>query len=107
MPVQGYAMQTKQAGNSSSAAAIFSRLWETDEGDLSPVLARHLVKVQFSKRDLARMHNLAARNQEGRLTSAETEELDNHVTVADLLAILQSNARKVLGKRRGMGKANG
>jgi len=39
---------------------------------------------------------LAERNREGTLTDAEREELDDFVKVGDLLAILQSKARKLL-----------
>jgi hypothetical protein len=82
--------------NEVSEAAIFARLWETREGGLTPELARHVLKLRFSDNDIARMHELAARNQQGELSPAETDELDNFVRVGDLLAILQSKARKLL-----------
>jgi hypothetical protein len=79
-----------------SSAAIFARLWETDNGQLSPALARHVLKLGFSAADQARMHELAAKNQEGTISPAELEELDSYVTVADLLGILKSKARQRL-----------
>jgi hypothetical protein len=42
------------------------------------------------------MHELAEKNQEGLLAEAEKEILDNYIKVGDLLAILQSKARKAL-----------
>jgi hypothetical protein len=42
------------------------------------------------------MRELAERNQEGQLSTEEREELDDFVKIGDLLAILQSKARKLL-----------
>ena len=81
-----------------SEAAIFSRVW-ADEGQRLPAtLARHVLKLQFSADDQARMHELAAKNQQGQLSAEEIEEFDNFVRVGDLLAILQSKARRSLPK---------
>jgi hypothetical protein len=80
----------------SSEAAIFARVWENRDGGLTPPLARHVLKLGFGDEDKARMHDLIERNQEGTLTDDERAELDNFVKVGDLLAILQSKARKFL-----------
>ncbi|MEX2119612.1 MAG: hypothetical protein WD847_08455 [Pirellulales bacterium] len=79
-----------------SEAAIFARLWEAGEDGLSVELARHVLKIRFPEPDRARMHELAEQNQQRRLSPHEQEELDNFVKVGDLLAILQSKARKLL-----------
>jgi hypothetical protein len=86
--------------NRTSEAAIFARLWETENGGLSPALARHIVKLGFPKEDKARMHELAVKNQDGRISPQERAELDSYIRVGDLLAILQSRARKLLHKSR-------
>lgn len=86
----------KAAPSPVSSATIFARLWETDDGKLTPALARHILKLSFSAADQARMHELAEKNQEGRISTAERGELDNYVTVADLLGILKSKARQRL-----------
>jgi hypothetical protein len=82
--------------NENSEAAIFARLWDAGTRRLSPGLARHVLKLRFSDQDKTRMHELAEKNQAGKLSPAECAELDNYVKVADLLAILQSKARKRL-----------
>jgi hypothetical protein len=46
------------------------------------------------------MHDLARRNQEGRISPAELAELDSYVKVGDLLALLQSKARRTLKRRK-------
>lgn len=84
-----------------SEAAIFSRVWEDEKKALSPTVARHVLKLRFSKTDQARMHELAAKNRAGELTAEETDELDNFVKVGDLLALLQSRARQRLRRTRG------
>lgn len=63
---------------------------------LSSGLARTLLDLKFSEKERERMHELAMKNQEGKLSKQEGEELDNYVKVGDLLAILQSKARKLL-----------
>ena len=90
---------TSHHSNGSSPAAIFARLWEPENGELPKTLARHILKLRFSKQDQARMHELAERNQEGRISAGELEELDSYVAVGDLLALLQSRARRTLKTR--------
>jgi hypothetical protein len=79
-----------------SEAAIFARVWSQPAGGLTPVVARHILRLRFSADDEARMHELARKNRLGELTDAERNEFDNFVKVGDLLAILQSKARKAL-----------
>ena len=83
--------------NRSSEAAIFARIWDAAGGGLTPELARHVLRLGFSEQDKARMHELAVKNQEGRI-SEELQELDNYIKVGDLLAIMQSKARVRLKK---------
>jgi hypothetical protein len=92
------AMPKTQAAKPTSEAAIFARVWERGNGGLSPVLARHIVKLGFTEEDKCRMHELAVKNQEGRISPEEIDELDSYIKVGDLLAILQSKARKLLKK---------
>jgi hypothetical protein len=92
-------MSRSQAAHRTSEAAIFARLWENGSMGLSPELARHILKLGFSEEDKARMHSLAAQNQEGRISPEELQELDSFIKVGDLLAILQSKARKFLNDR--------
>ena len=89
-------MATTQLENQNSAAAIFARLWEGGNGGLSVSVARHILRLGFGTDDKARMHELLERNREGKLTDKELEELDNFVKIGDLLALLQSKARKFL-----------
>jgi hypothetical protein len=75
---------------------IFLRLWERQK--LTSTLARHLLRLGFSPEDKARMHDLAVRNQTGKISPSELHELDSYIRVGTLLSILQSRARKLLKK---------
>jgi hypothetical protein len=90
-------MRTKHPLKSAtSEAAIFSRVFVNGGQALTPALARHILTLAFSDEDKARMHELAVKNQEGRISPAELDELDNYIKVGDLIAILQSKARQLL-----------
>ncbi|MCE9567345.1 MAG: hypothetical protein K8U57_35540 [Planctomycetes bacterium] len=89
-------MATPHIDTTNSTAAIFARVWEGASGNLSATVARHILKLGFGSDDKRRMQELLERNREATLTAIELEELDNFVKVGDLLAILQSKARKAL-----------
>jgi hypothetical protein len=76
---------------------ILARVLGNDEGELPPELARYILTIGFSDRDKARMHDLAARNQEGQLSPPEAAELLAFGKAGDVLAILTSRARRTLG----------
>lgn len=83
-----------------SQASIFTRMWETKDGKISRTLARLALKAGFPPEDRARMHELALKNQEGTISPQESEELDSYITAGDLLALLQSKARKTLKSKK-------
>lgn len=87
---------TQTSPTSASEAAIFSRVFVNGPRGLTPELARHILALEFSDDDKARMHELAVKNQEGRASPKEVQDLDSYAKVADLVAILQSKARKFL-----------
>lgn len=89
-------MSAARTESRTDAVAIFARVWEGATGGISVQVARHVVKLGFSDEDTARMCELSRKARAGELTDAERAELDNYVTVGDLLALLQSKARKVL-----------
>jgi hypothetical protein len=82
--------------NSTSGAAIFSRIFESSQGGISPELAHHILGLGFSTEDRSRMQELATKNRRGEISHQELEELDNYITAGDILAIWQSKARQAL-----------
>lgn len=87
---------TQTPATSASEAAIFSRVFTDGPRSLTPELARHILTLEFSDDDKARMHELAVKNQEGCISPEELRDLDDYIKDADLVAILQSKARKFL-----------
>jgi hypothetical protein len=86
----------QENSNGRSLADIFARLWEIGPGKMPPTLARYVLRAGFAQPEKARMHELAVKNQDGVISPGELEELQNYVTAGDLLALLQSRARKAL-----------
>jgi hypothetical protein len=83
-----------------SDALIFSRLLINGKNGLSPAVARHILNVTFTAEDKARIHELAVKNQEGKISPNELQELDSYIKAGDLLALLKSRARVALKKKR-------
>lgn len=77
-------------------AAILSKVFLAPRGGLTKHQARYLAGLGFSAEDKERMKELARKNREGCISAAELDELDSYVRVGDLLAILQSKARRLL-----------
>lgn len=61
-------MTTTQATHRNSEAAIFGRLWDGGDRLTTPV-ARHVLTLGFGPEDVARMHALAERCRDGKLTA--------------------------------------
>ncbi|HYT88327.1 MAG TPA: hypothetical protein VEL76_06375 [Gemmataceae bacterium] len=76
--------------------AIWTRLIEPEQNGLPRAAARSLLKLTFSEWDKTRMNDLARKNQEGRLTGEERQELEGYVKVGDVLSLLHLKARKAL-----------
>ncbi len=70
-------------------------------GPLSPELAKSILKWDFPKKDHQRMGKLQAKASQGNLTSKDRKELEVYLRAADLLAILQSKARRALKLGKG------
>ena len=83
-----------------SDAAILSRLIRPDEDDLPAEAAAAWLGIRFEDRDLDRMHELAGKNQEDRLTPAERSEMENYRRVSFLLDLIHSKARRSLKKSK-------
>jgi hypothetical protein len=80
-------------------ANLLQRLLDSHTVPLSAELARYILSLHFPPSDHARCAELSSKAQNGTLTSSETEELDEYLAASDVLAILQSQARKSLQSR--------
>ena len=62
--------------------------------------ARFILDLSLSSEERTRMHELAARNQNGSLTVEEESEIDHYNRVGTVLSIMKSKARKLLRNGR-------
>lgn len=86
-------------------AAILNRIIRPERGNLSPDVARELLKLDFEESDHARMAQLSQKAQAGALGIEEREELESYVNVSHFLAFIQSKARLSLKGLQGTSSA--
>jgi hypothetical protein len=70
-------------------------------GGFSPEVAQSILRLDFAKKDHVRMAKLQAKASAGTLTEKDKEKLNQYLRMADMLAILQSKARRSLQPRKG------
>jgi len=80
-------------------AHLLQRLLDSQADRLSAELAQFILSLHFPEADHVRCAELSNKAQDGVLTASETEELDEYLAASDILAILQSQARKALQSR--------
>jgi len=93
-------MATQSSVSTNSEAAIPSRVIRPDNGDLRPEAADALLAIRFESCDLDRMHELAAKNQDDRLSPKEKAEMENYRRVSFLLDLIHSKACRSLKKHQ-------
>jgi len=81
-----------------NGTAILERLIEPANHALTVEAARYILRLDFPRKDHQRFQRLSAKASAGKLTEKERAELDDYLRVADLLALLQSKARRALMK---------
>jgi hypothetical protein len=93
-------MATETKPSSISDMAILARLIRPEDDNLSVEAAKAFLCFRFDQGDLDRMHELALKNQDGRLTPDERAQMDNYRRVSFLLDLIHSKARRSLKKHR-------
>jgi hypothetical protein len=88
------------------SVAIFGRLIQRENSQLTPDVARYLLAIDFSPEDRERMDLLAAKAREGTMTGKEQEEINDYELVGHLLSILKSKARMALKKAQSRRKSS-
>jgi hypothetical protein len=83
-----------------SEMAILRRIVNPQRPFLSNEAARAVLEFKFGAADRRRIDDLAAKNREGAISREEEEELTNYLRVGQTLGILQSKARRTLGRER-------
>ncbi len=85
-----------QVTSPNTEAAILARLIQFGQEDLSRGAAEYLLSIRFEDRDVARMNELSELARQGKLTSEQQTELDSYIHVGNLIATMQSKARRAL-----------
>lgn len=93
-------MATKTSGHPISDTAILSRVIHPEDDTLPVQAAEAFLQIRFDAQDLDRMHELAGKNQEDRLTADERLEMENYRRVSFLLDLMHSKARRSLKKHQ-------
>ena len=75
-------------------AAILERIIEPATTDLTPVVARYLLALDFPAADRQRLEDLAAKG--GALSATEQEDLERYRYIGQFLDRVQAKARQVL-----------
>jgi hypothetical protein len=75
---------------------IWRHVFRPEKDDFPPEMARYVLNLDFRQSDHKRMEKLSLKAQKGTLTPKEQAELDGYIRVSDLLAIIQSKARRSL-----------
>jgi hypothetical protein len=87
---------TSQLAGQNTEAGILARLIQTRQGDLSRDAANYLLSFRFDAPDVSRMNELSEMTRLGTLSAADAAELDSYIHVSNLLAVMQSKARRAL-----------
>lgn len=77
-------------------AEIIGRIFFGRQSEMTPELASYFLNLEIPENDRERMSELLKRNQAGELSPEEAEEMRGYSRAGTLLAIFQSQARRVL-----------
>jgi hypothetical protein len=80
--------------------AALDRLLDPLTSALTPAATRALVEFRADAATQARIAELGAKCNEGQLSPQERSEYEAYVRAIDLIAVLQSNARRLLATAR-------
>ncbi|HQU41487.1 MAG TPA: hypothetical protein PK867_01690 [Pirellulales bacterium] len=79
--------------SSITESEILADVIAPDQGDLAAEVAQSVLRWKFTDRALARMNDLAGRNNKGTITAQERQDLEKYLRVGNLINILQAKAR--------------
>ena len=83
-----------------SSTAALERVFEPIRSCFTPSIARKIVRYRPDRSLKTRIQELADKANDGMLTAAERSEYEGYVRGIDLVALLQSKARRYLADRR-------
>ena len=93
-------MQSNLGALKKTGATVLSRALQIKGGNVSPEGARFILDLGIREQDKKRMLKLLEKQQKGRITAQEKDELESYVQADNLLSILKAQALLAL-KRAG------
>jgi hypothetical protein len=92
-------MQAIQETTGAIEGEIWTHLIQSGNGTFPEAAAHEVLAFNFTDGQKARMHDLAERNGEGKLSATEKTELESYIRVANVLALLHAKARRSINRR--------
>jgi hypothetical protein len=81
-----------------TSAAILSRALQLKGGNVPPDGARFILDLGIGEEDKKRMLELLAKQQEGRISAEERDDLESYIQADNTLSILKAQALLALKK---------
>jgi hypothetical protein len=81
-----------------TSAAILSRALQSKGGNVPPDGARFILDLGIGEADKKRMLELLAKQQEGRISAEERDDLESYIQADNTLSILKAQAILALKK---------
>jgi hypothetical protein len=72
---------------------ILADVIAADRGDLSPDVAKTVLKWKFRANTVRQINRLAERNRKGTISDTEREQLQRYLRVGSLINLIQAKAR--------------
>jgi hypothetical protein len=72
---------------------ILADVIAANRGDLSPEVAKIVLKWKFRANTVRRINRLAERNRKGTISDTEREQLQRYLRVGSLINLIQAKAR--------------
>jgi len=81
-------------------STLLENIIQPARGGMAKSLAKYVLSLGFSEADKKRYVRLANKAKKGKLTSVETQELDDFLTANDFLTIIKAKATGSLDNGR-------
>lgn len=91
-------MQPHAGASKTTGATVLSRALEMKGGEVPPEGARFILNLGIRDEDKKRTLDLLTKQQEGRITAEEAEELGSYIQADNVLSILKAKALLALKK---------
>jgi len=89
-----------------SVSSLLNRLLDPVGRSLTREAAQELVELRLDKQDRDYLERMARKSTAGELSDDERRQYQSYVTALTVVSILQSKARRLLTKQRGVARVS-